>query len=85
LQYVTAETKPWWNQQVSNGAIVLAPAQKKPTAPAVLPTTPIGGPANPAPSLINVPKKAKDPMRVAAAHKAWATMRAKKADGGKKP
>ena len=81
LQYVTPASDAWWQAQIPNGAVVLKPTAKKTkkevtaaqatpvsTAPMVTATA----------SLLIPTLKPKDPKRVAAAHKAWVTMRARK-------
>ena len=69
LQYVNAASKEWWDGQVQNGAIVLGRSTKKQKAPAA----PVTG------VTIPLETRGKDPARVAAAKKAWLTIRANRA------
>jgi len=73
LQYVSKATEEWWTGQISNGAVVLGgDGNKIQTATAASPTL--------ATTTTMIPDNiGKDPKRVAAAKKAWATIRANQA------
>jgi DNA repair photolyase len=86
LQYVTPASDVWWQGQTPNGAVVLKPTAKKPKKAAVpavqsalVPTAPTVTTVIATTTALIPALKPKDPKRVAAAHKAWDTMRAKRA------
>lgn len=69
LQYVHAARKEWWDNQVTNGAIVLGRSTTNRKAAMVSATE----------TTIPLEAHGKDPARVAAAKKAWVTIRANRA------
>jgi DNA repair photolyase len=72
LQYESRATERWWRKQIPDGAVLLSKVQTQPEATG----NPIKGNCNnQAEMFIAAPPK--DPKRVAAAHKAWDTIRAR--------
>ena len=71
MQYVTRSSNEWWTRQIGRGAVVLGPSGKQ--------TVSAAGPAPATQKDSSGHHGGKDPKRVAAAKKAWETMRAKKA------
>lgn len=81
LQYVTPASVTWWEGQIHNGAVVLKPTAKKKklAAATAVQAAPTASTASATATSLMPASKPRDPKRVAAAHKAWDTMRAKKA------
>lgn len=78
LQYVTKASETWWTGQISNGAVVLGGSgNNSHNAPTVSPAPP--------PTISKLNNGGKDPKRVAAAKKAWVTIRTKQVSAGAAP